>query len=74
MTQAPKPEPRIIRHELTDCELAAVKPFLPNKPRGVPSVRDRRMLNGIHWVCVRHFFIESRVANYRGQFSQLARF
>jgi transposase len=27
--------------------MAAVKPFLPNKPRGVPRVNDRRVLNGI---------------------------
>ncbi len=26
------------------------KPFLPNKPRGVPRVNDRRVLNGIFWV------------------------
>ena len=32
------------------CELsewAAIKPFLPNKPRGAPRVNDRRVLNGI---------------------------
>jgi transposase len=29
---------------------AAIKPFLPNKPRGVPRVNDRRVLNGIFWV------------------------
>jgi transposase len=48
--QAPKPEPRIMRYELTDFEWAAIKPFLPNKPRGVPRVNDRRVLNGIFWV------------------------
>jgi hypothetical protein len=32
--QAPKPEPRIMRYELTDYEWAAIKPSLPNKPRG----------------------------------------
>jgi hypothetical protein len=37
--QAPKPEPRIMRYELTDYEWAAIKPFLPNKPRGVPRGR-----------------------------------
>jgi transposase len=47
--QAPKPEPRIVRYELTDYEWAAIKPFLPNKPRGVPRVNDRRVLNGIFW-------------------------
>ncbi len=48
--QAPKPEPRIMRYELTDYEWVAIKPFLPNKPRGVPRVNDRRVLNGIFWV------------------------
>ena len=28
-----------MRYELTDYEWAAIKPFLPNKPRGVPRVR-----------------------------------
>jgi transposase len=48
--QAPKPEPRIMRYELSDYEWAAIKPMLPNKPRGVPRVNDRRVLNGIFWV------------------------
>ena len=26
-----------------------MEPFLPNKPRGVPRVDDRRVLNGIYW-------------------------
>jgi transposase len=39
-----------MRYELTDCEWAAIKPFLPNKPRGVPGVNDRRVDNGIFWV------------------------
>jgi transposase len=39
-----------MRHELTDHEWAAIKPMLPNKPRGVPRVNDRRVLNGIFWV------------------------
>ena len=38
-----------MRYELTDFEWAAIKPFLPNKPRGVPRVNDRRVLNGIFW-------------------------
>ena len=25
-------------------------PMLPNEPRGVPRVNDRRVLNGIFWV------------------------
>jgi transposase len=39
MIEAPKPEPRIMRYELTDYEWAAIKLFLPNKPRGVPRVK-----------------------------------
>ena len=38
---------RILRYELTDDEGSAIKPMLPNKPRGVPRVNDRRVLNGI---------------------------
>jgi transposase len=47
MIQAPKPEPRIMRDELSDYEWTAIKPMLPNKPRGVRRVNDRRVLNGI---------------------------
>jgi transposase len=39
-----------MRYELTDEEWAAIKPMPPNKPRGVPRVNDRRVLNGIFWV------------------------
>src|SRR5262245_48988259 len=39
-----------MRYELSDHEWAAIKPMLPNKPRGVPRVNDRRVLNGIFWV------------------------
>ena len=39
-----------MRYELTDGEWAAIKRMLPNKPRGVPRVNDRRVLNGILWV------------------------
>ena len=38
------------RYELTDAEWKAIEPHLPNKPRGVPRVDDRRVLNGIFWV------------------------
>jgi hypothetical protein len=33
--QSPKLEPRIMRYELSDNEWTAIKPMLPNKPRGV---------------------------------------
>ena len=39
-----------MRYALTDHEWAAIRPMLPNKPRGVPRVNDRRVLNGIFWV------------------------
>jgi len=38
------------RYDLTDFEWRAIAPHLPNKPRGVPRVDDRRVLNGIFWV------------------------
>lgn len=37
------------RYELTDGEWSIIEPLLPNKPRGVPRVDDRRVLNGILW-------------------------
>lgn len=37
------------RYELTDWEWSIIEPLLPNKPRGVPRVDDRRVLNGILW-------------------------
>ena len=39
-----------MRYELTDHEWASIKPMLPNKPRGMRRVNDRRVLNGIFWV------------------------
>ena len=39
-----------MRYELTNHEWTAIRPMLPNKPRGVPRVDDRRVLNGIFWV------------------------
>ena len=35
------------RYDLTDLEWRVIEPLLPDKPRGVPHVDDRRMLNGI---------------------------
>ena len=37
------------RFELTDKEWTILEPLLPNKPRGVPRVDDRRVINGILW-------------------------
>ena len=45
--QAPKLELQIMRYELSDYEWTAIKPMLPNKPRGVRRVNNRRVLNGI---------------------------
>ena len=39
-----------MRYELADHEWVAIRLMLPNKPRGVPRVNDRRVLNGIFWV------------------------
>jgi transposase len=40
---------RLARFDLTDFEWSVIEPLLPNKPRGVPRVDDRRVLNGIFW-------------------------
>lgn len=37
------------RFELTDDEWLVIEPLLPNKPRGVPLVDDRRVIDGILW-------------------------
>jgi transposase len=33
------------RYDLTDSEWRVIERLLPNKPRGVPRVDDRRVLN-----------------------------
>lgn len=38
------------RYDLTDFEWRVIEPLLPNKPRGVPRVDGRRVLNGIFWI------------------------
>ena len=38
------------RYDLTDFEWSVIEPLLPNKPRGVPRVDDRRVLSGIFWI------------------------
>lgn len=42
-----------MRYERTDGQWAAIKPLLPNNPRGVPRVDDRRVLNGSFGSCAR---------------------
>ncbi len=37
------------RYERTDYEWSILSPLLPNKPRGVARVDDRRVLNDILW-------------------------
>src|SRR2546421_9253739 len=39
-----------MRYELSDSEWSTIRLMLPNKPRGVARVNDRRVLNGIFWV------------------------
>ena len=48
--QAPKTGALTMRYELSDYEWTSIKPMLPNKPRGLRRVNDRRVLNGIFWV------------------------
>ncbi len=38
------------RYDLTDAEWKVIQPLLPNKPRGVKRVDDRRVLSGIFHV------------------------
>ena len=38
------------RYELTEFEWKTIQPLLPNKPRGVARVDDRRVLNGIFYI------------------------
>ena len=38
------------RFDLSDAEWAVIRPLLPNKPRGVARVDDRRVIDGIFYV------------------------
>ena len=38
------------RYDLTEFEWRTIQPLLPNKPRGVPRVDDRMVLNGIFFI------------------------
>jgi hypothetical protein len=40
-----------MRYDLTDDEWAAIKPMLPKQAARRATVNDRRVLNGIFWVC-----------------------
>jgi transposase len=40
-----------MRYELTDFEWAAIKSFLPNKPRDIPRVDDLRVRNASFGSC-----------------------
>ena len=39
-----------MRYALAEREWQIIQPILPSKPRGIPRVDDRRVLNGIFWV------------------------
>ena len=39
-----------MRYALNETEWTIIQPILPSKPRGIPRVDDRRVLNGIFWV------------------------
>jgi transposase len=39
-----------MRYELSYQEWSIIRAMLPTKPRGIPRVDDRRVLNGIFWV------------------------
>jgi transposase len=43
-------EVKMARFDLSDMEWRLIEPLLPNKPRGVARVSDRRVLNGIFYV------------------------
>jgi len=38
------------RYDLSETEWRLIEPLLPNKPRGVARVDDRRVINGIFYV------------------------
>jgi transposase len=50
MLQPSDRESAVMRYELSDKEWGIIHAMLPTKPRGVPRVDDRRVLNGIFWV------------------------
>lgn len=59
------------RYDLTDFEWRAIEPLLPNKPRGVSRVDDRRMLNAIFWVLRSGAMIERVFSKLKHSFPAL---
>lgn len=53
-----------MRYELTDFECSAIRSLLPNKPRGIPHVDDRRALNGIFWAGVLDRIMDALAAGH----------
>jgi transposase len=41
---------KMARYDLSEAEWRLIEPLLPNKPRGVARVDDRRVINGIFYV------------------------
>jgi transposase len=52
-----------MRYKLADHEWFAIKPMLPNKPRGVPRVSDRRVLTASSGLAIR-----GTLARFAGSF------
>jgi transposase len=46
----PLQEAKMARFDLSDREWRLIQPLLPNRPRGVARVDDRRVLNGIFFI------------------------
>jgi len=49
MLQPSNLEAAVLRYELSNKEWSIIRMVLPTKPRGVPRVDDRRVVNGIFW-------------------------
>lgn len=47
------------RYEMTVSEWSIVEPLLPNKPRGVDCVDNRRVFNGFLWRFPKYIFMRS---------------
>ena len=48
-----------MRYELSDYEWSVIRPMLPNKPRGIPLVDDRRILRHLLGVALRRTMARS---------------